>query len=184
MLASRGDTYAHGAEPQRIPDAGDGGRRTRKGFHTLTIFHTFETKARSELSVMPRPPSPAPGRPCRAPTRDRPTAPSRPPRRRLLSRAQTPTANQRSLCVGGGSMPAIARRCGVVESVEAPPLESPFLDSVGGGALPRANEGEPPRPSTRARTATKTAMKMARPVRARASPPFSTTATTTTATMP
>mmetsp|Transcript_20573 Transcript_20573/g.67367 ORF Transcript_20573/g.67367 Transcript_20573/m.67367 type:complete len:129 (-) Transcript_20573:23-409(-) len=25
---------------------------------------------------MPRPPSPAPGRPCRAPTRDRPTAPS------------------------------------------------------------------------------------------------------------
>ena len=50
-----------------------------------------------------------------------------------------------TIFVGGGSMPAIARRCGVVESVEAPPLESPFLDSVVGGALPRANEGEPPR---------------------------------------
>ena len=60
-----------------IPDAGDGGWRTRnrKGFHTLTISHLHEG-ALTELSVMPRPPSPAPGRPCRAPTRDRPTAPS------------------------------------------------------------------------------------------------------------
>ena len=47
----------------------------RERAFTPSRFHTF-TKARSELSVMPRPPSPAPGRPCRAPTRDRPTAPS------------------------------------------------------------------------------------------------------------
>ena len=68
--------YAHGGSGAAT-NSGRWRRWTavRERAFTPSRFHTF-TKARSELSVMPRPPSPAPGRPCRAPTRDRPTAPS------------------------------------------------------------------------------------------------------------
>ena len=69
-------TRTEAAEPQRIPDAGDGGRRYAKGLSQPHDFTPSRRRAQSCQSCRAPHRLRPPGRPCRAPTRDRPTAPS------------------------------------------------------------------------------------------------------------